>query len=109
MMSMTAIWVVPEQESMTEIEVVDLQHIWELLGGYMEVARPESWRDDMVLLVDEEGLLKKGLSPFQVRDSQYGQLFGNALIVGVDSSGEFTDVPIDVEEAEDMIYFPLTD
>ena len=57
----------------------------EFVGGYLEPVRLDAWH---VLLVDEDGLLKRLARAFELHG--VGRFVGNAVIVGQTGS-EFTD------------------
>ena len=69
-----------------------------LVGGYIETATLCS---DLVLICDEEGLIKK--KPFNCNVMSY-PFYGDLILVGIDGD-QFADCPLTVEKAKEMRWF----
>lgn len=88
-------WADPE---IVEIEN-ELEVMQRLIGGYIECVTLQD-EPELVLVCDEEGLLKQRDVNLSVPDlRQFGALrspiVGDCFICGVDGEGEFTSIPED--------------
>jgi hypothetical protein len=87
----------------TEVEVNGLSDMQKEVGGYIESAMYLG-KQDHVLFVDEEGLLKEGLSSFYFN----GRVFlGNGLIMGFSfKTGNNKDCKMSLKVIKDLVKFP---
>jgi hypothetical protein len=75
----------------------DLHALQRKVGGYVEMVRIA---DELVMLVDEDGIAKGAEKNFQMEFmTGYQWIRGMVLLCGLDGD-EFTDVPIELETWE---------
>lgn len=81
---------------MTEVSNT-LEELQQIVGGYIETV---TFADDMVIICDEEGRLKR--RPYNCSPANIVDLFGTIIVVGTKGE-EFADVGISLETWEQLL------
>lgn len=72
-----------------------LEEFQRFVGGYIEAVPFSEYRGDVMVICNEEGLIRHLPFNCRVNDQPF---FGDIFIVGVTRLGEFKDVPADLRK-----------
>ena len=100
---MKAIKINAEKQTVELIEWENLENLQKEIGGYIETVNVRNLTGHL-LLVDEEGRFKDIIHFFSIVGVN-SYIVGNALVVGVNESGDFKEPTCTTEDIEDIIGF----